>query len=33
MRALGADPMQKLVVPRVYACLVVMPDAHRARRT
>ena len=25
VRALGADPIKKLVVPRVYACLVVMP--------
>jgi phospholipid/cholesterol/gamma-HCH transport system permease protein len=25
VRALGADPIKKLVVPRVYACLLVMP--------
>ena len=25
VRALGADPIKKLVVPRVYACLIVMP--------
>ena len=25
VRALGADPIKKLVTPRVYACLVVMP--------
>lgn len=25
IRALGADPLRKLVVPRVFACLVVMP--------
>jgi len=25
VRALGADPIKKLVAPRVYACLVVMP--------
>jgi phospholipid/cholesterol/gamma-HCH transport system permease protein len=25
IRALGADPLRKLVVPRVFACLVVLP--------
>jgi phospholipid/cholesterol/gamma-HCH transport system permease protein len=25
VRALGADPIKKLVAPRVYACLMVMP--------
>ena len=25
IRALGADPIKKLVVPRVYACLMVLP--------